>query len=84
MPRHKTPKLGKTIKGEINFIGRKMAAKNRQAFTMVPTSHWGWPKEKGIKKDAKDRPIKSKIGMGADKLTGKLNDKVLWNIIFLS
>lgn len=76
MPRDKTPKLGKIIKGKINFLGKKMAAKNKQALIIVPTSHCGWPKEKGIEKDKKDKPIKTKSGKGADKLTGRLNDEV--------
>jgi len=76
MPRDKTPKLGKIIKGKINFFGRKIAAKNRQALTIVPTNHWGLPKKKGIEKDKKDKPIKTKIGAGADKLIGRFNNEV--------
>ena len=71
--------------GRINFLGKKMADRNRQAFTIVPTNHWGWPNEKEIEKDKKDNPIKNKSGIGAAKLIGKLreNDGVFWSIYFI-
>lgn len=74
-PLAKTPKLGKTTIGNRNFFGKKAAAKNKQAFTMVPTIHWGWPKEKGTKKDKIERATKNKTAVNLDKLKGKLNDK---------
>ena len=80
MPRDKMPRLGKIIKGKTNFFGKKMAAKNKQVLTIAPTSHCGCPKEKGVEKDKEDKPIKIKIGIGADKLMGRLNEEVFWNI----
>jgi len=80
MPRDKTAKLGKIIKGKMNFLGKKIAAKNKHILTVVPTSHCGWPNEKGTEKDRKDKLIKTKIGTDAGKLTGRLSDKVFWNI----
>ncbi len=61
MPRPKTPKLGKIIKGTKNFFGKKIAAKNKQALTIVPTSHCGCPKEKGIINDRTEKMLKAII-----------------------
>ncbi len=62
--------------GTINFLGIKIAAKNKQALTIAPTSHCGWPKEKGIKKDKIDKPIKTEIETDVDRFTGKSIDRV--------
>ena len=80
IPRDKTPRLGRMINGKINFPGKKTAAKNKQAFTIVPTSHCRWLKEKGIENDKIDKPIKTKTEGEADKITGKFNDWVFWSI----
>jgi hypothetical protein len=53
-----------------------MVAKNKQAFTIVPTSHCGCPKERGIEKDKKDKPTKIKIGTDVGRVTGRLIEEV--------
>lgn len=75
IPLAKTPKLGKIIKGNKNFLGKKVADKNKQALTIIPTNHCGCPKEKGIAKDKIEIQLKIKIWVEANRFTGKLIDK---------
>ncbi len=76
IPRDITPRLGKIIKGRYNLPGRKIAPKNKQILTIVPTSHCGWLKEKGITKDKEERITKTKVRVRVINSTGKLNDKI--------
>jgi len=75
-PRDITPRLGKIIKGRYNLFGKKIAPKNKQVLTVVPISHCGWLKEKGITKDKKEKITKTKIRVRAIDSTGKLNGKI--------
>ena len=76
IPRDITPRLGKIIKGRYNLPGRKIAPKNKQALTIVPTSHCGWLKKKGMTKDKKERITKTEVRVRAINSTGNLNGKI--------
>lgn len=70
-PRDKTAKLGKNIKLFIKLCGKNRADKMRPALTILPTTIWGWPKEKGTANDKKPTRVNVKYITLIGKIIGR-------------